>query len=416
VVYTVGVTPSTLAQRDANSNISNNNLIDGYQSIATSVTTVTLNVASPYQTYFTGSTAQTVNLPLASTLVVGQQFQIVSASSIITVNVSGGSATVLTMAAGSSCVFTCILASGSGVSSWAYQYSPTPLSIGGSTTQIQYNSGGALAGSSALTFTTTNVLTTTNDVSISGITFGVGGGGANTNTNVAAGLGANHTSGGSDGSTAIGFDANYNRLPGSATAVGYKALFNASSSGNTAIGYQVFSQAMSGGANIGLGSNNNSTTCGSNITSGASNLVLGNEPASNISSCVFVGDGAGNERFRIPSTGNLLYNSITDNANGKIQVTGGDFAFEDNSGINMMSTASNPMIGSATLSSGTVTVSTTQVKTGDFILLTGISTSTPCATCGDLSVGTVTNATSFVINSSINTDTRVVTWIIFHHH
>jgi|GEM_PF-2219160 len=381
VVYTVGVTPSTLAQRDANSNISDNNLIDGYQSIATSITTVTLNVASPYQTYFTGSTAQTVNLPLASTLVVGQQFQIVSTSSIITVNVSGGGSTVVTMAAGSSCVFTCILASGSGVSSWAYQYSPTPLAIGGSTTQIQYNNGGVLAGSSTLVLTTANVLTTTNDHLVNGITLGRGSG------NVL-------------GNTVFGLSA---------------MSANTSGFDNTIVGYQAGSGITTGFANsiFGYGPQGGA---GHFITTGRNNVLIGGYAGTNISNAVWISDGSGNLRFMIPSTGNFLINSTTDNANGIFQTTGGDHTFEDNSGINMMSSALNPMIGSATLSAGTVTVSTTQVNTGDFILLTGISTSTPCATCGTLSVGTITNATSFVINSSINTDTRVVSWIIFHHH
>ncbi len=77
-------------------------------------------------------------------------------------------------------------------------------------------------------------------------------------------------------------------------------------------------------------------------------------------------------------------------------------------------TGTNSTVGSANLSSGTVTVNTTSVHTGDIIFLTGITTSTPCATCGNLSYGNIVNNTSFVIYSSLNTDSRTVNYVIAH--
>lgn len=73
----------------------------------------------------------------------------------------------------------------------------------------------------------------------------------------------------------------------------------------------------------------------------------------------------------------------------------------------------NKSQGLATLVGGTVTVSTTQVLTGDRIVL---SRQTPGGTEGFLSAPTasITNATSFVINSSSGTDTSTVFWMIYH--
>jgi hypothetical protein len=76
---------------------------------------------------------------------------------------------------------------------------------------------------------------------------------------------------------------------------------------------------------------------------------------------------------------------------------------------------SNGTCGVSTLASGTVTVSTTAVHTlaaaggaGYTIQLTPIS----CTSCGALSVGTVTNGTSFVINSTNASDASKVYWEI----
>lgn len=76
--------------------------------------------------------------------------------------------------------------------------------------------------------------------------------------------------------------------------------------------------------------------------------------------------------------------------------------------IKVDTTGADAMAGRATLSGGTVTVATTKVKTGSIILLTPIG----ATNAGLLSVGTITNNTSFVINSASGTDARVVCWTI----
>lgn len=74
-------------------------------------------------------------------------------------------------------------------------------------------------------------------------------------------------------------------------------------------------------------------------------------------------------------------------------------------------TGSNARMGQATLASGTVTVSTTAVLTGSFVFLTDASGG---ANIGSLAVGTITNATSFVINSTNVLDSSKVNWIIIN--
>lgn len=78
-----------------------------------------------------------------------------------------------------------------------------------------------------------------------------------------------------------------------------------------------------------------------------------------------------------------------------------------------VSTGSNASMGTATLSSGTVTVNTTAVATGSTIFLT---CNTPGGTQGFLSApsGSITNGTSFVINSSSGSDTSTVNWWIIN--
>lgn len=96
--------------------------VPGYTTTATAAGTTTLTVSSTQQQFFTGSTTQTVVLPVTSTLVLGQTFRIVNMSSgVVTVNSSGGNA-VVAMVALSEVTVTCILTSGTSAASWDIQY------------------------------------------------------------------------------------------------------------------------------------------------------------------------------------------------------------------------------------------------------------------------------------------------------
>lgn len=111
-------TASAWAGWDANKNLSAVGFIPGYTTTVTSASPVTLTVGSNQNQYFTGSTAQTLVMPVASTLVVGQYWNIVNNSSAaITINSSGGNL-ILSLPASSETIVTCVLASGTTAASW----------------------------------------------------------------------------------------------------------------------------------------------------------------------------------------------------------------------------------------------------------------------------------------------------------
>lgn len=115
---TIAPTASSFAGWDANSNLSAKNFIEGYATTVTAATTTTLLVSSVYQQLFTGSSTQIVALPVTSTLVLGQAFEIVNLSSgAVTVNSSGGNA-ISVLNQNQSVVCTCILTSGTSAASW----------------------------------------------------------------------------------------------------------------------------------------------------------------------------------------------------------------------------------------------------------------------------------------------------------
>ena len=146
---TTAPTASSFAGWDANSNLSANNFLEGYATTATAAATTTLTVASKGLQYFTGVTTQTVTLPVTSTLVLGQQFQITNNSTgAVTVNSSGANV-VQVMAANTKLIVTCILTSGTTAASWDVHYTSeqietdgtfTPgLTFGGGTTGVTYS-------------------------------------------------------------------------------------------------------------------------------------------------------------------------------------------------------------------------------------------------------------------------------------
>lgn len=98
---------------------------ESYATTATAAGTTTLTATSAKNQYFTGTTTQTVVLPVTSTLVLGQQFRIVNNSTgLITVQSSGANAIAI-VSPGTACVFTCILASGTTAASWDFKFGGT---------------------------------------------------------------------------------------------------------------------------------------------------------------------------------------------------------------------------------------------------------------------------------------------------
>lgn len=139
---------------DANSNISANNLLEGYTTTATAAALTTLTVASTFQQFFTGTTTQTVKMPVTSTLALGQSFLIVNNSTGVVTVESSGANTIQAMASGTTAIYTCILTSGTTAASWSVTY----IAVGSSGTVTSVATSGLATGG---TITTSGTITVT---------------------------------------------------------------------------------------------------------------------------------------------------------------------------------------------------------------------------------------------------------------
>jgi hypothetical protein len=97
-----------------------NAALQTYTTTATAAGTTTLTNASTYYQYFTGSTTQTVQMPVTSTLSLGWSYHIANNSTgNLTLTSSGGN-TIATVLPGTTVHITCILTSGTTAASWDY--------------------------------------------------------------------------------------------------------------------------------------------------------------------------------------------------------------------------------------------------------------------------------------------------------
>jgi hypothetical protein len=102
-----------------------NNIKMGYSTTATAAGTTTLTVSSNYRQFFTGSTTQTIVLPVTSTLVTGMAFEIENNSTgLLTVNSSGGNL-VGTIPAGVCAHAVCIGTTLTTAADWDWDYIST---------------------------------------------------------------------------------------------------------------------------------------------------------------------------------------------------------------------------------------------------------------------------------------------------
>lgn len=91
----------------------------GYTTTATAAGTTTLTVSSTEFQFFTGSTTQTVVLPVTSTLTTGHSYVVVNNSTGVVTVQSSGANNVLVMGPQSTARFVCILTSGTTAASWS---------------------------------------------------------------------------------------------------------------------------------------------------------------------------------------------------------------------------------------------------------------------------------------------------------
>ena len=98
------------------------NFILGYTTTATAAGTTTLTNASNNQQLFTGTTTQTVTMPVASTMTVGTRYLIENNSTGIVTVQSSGANTIVAIPSGVSVKVTNILTSGTTAASWDYEF------------------------------------------------------------------------------------------------------------------------------------------------------------------------------------------------------------------------------------------------------------------------------------------------------
>ena len=94
----------------------------GYTTTATAAGTTTLTSASNNQQFFTGSTTQTVVLPVTSTLALGLSYLIVNNSTGVVTVQSSGLNTITLIPANAIVRCTCILITGTTAASWSFAF------------------------------------------------------------------------------------------------------------------------------------------------------------------------------------------------------------------------------------------------------------------------------------------------------
>jgi hypothetical protein len=92
--------------------------LGGGSTTATAAGTTTLTATDNYTQVFTGTTTQTVVLPVTSTLAVGRSFRIVNNSTGNVTVQSSGANTILVVGPGQAVIFTCVLITGTTAASW----------------------------------------------------------------------------------------------------------------------------------------------------------------------------------------------------------------------------------------------------------------------------------------------------------
>ena len=112
-----GVTTISDAQRPVIDNIKL-----GYATTATAAGTTTLTVASPHQQLFTGTTTQTIVLPVTSTLVLGLGYTITNNSTGVLTVQSSGLNDIVSVPAKATVKVVCILITGTTAASWSYLF------------------------------------------------------------------------------------------------------------------------------------------------------------------------------------------------------------------------------------------------------------------------------------------------------
>jgi hypothetical protein len=171
---TTSPTATAFAGWDSNLNLSANNYISGYATTATAAGTTTLTVSSAEQQYFTGTTTQTVLMPVVSTptLKIGQTWTIVNNSTGSVTVQSSGANNIVVLASGTQAVLTCISNTGTSASSWVFIIS---YKSGGPITAVTGSGNISSSGGTTPNITFTGLLPLANGGSNANLTASNGG-------------------------------------------------------------------------------------------------------------------------------------------------------------------------------------------------------------------------------------------------
>lgn len=271
-------TASAVSKWDANSNMSANSFIEGYRTTATAAATTTLVVGDAEQQYFTGSTTQTVVMPVTSTLVLGQAYTIVNNSSGVVTVQSSGANSIQAMAANTVLRLTVVNTGVTTAAGWNATYQSNTISSGGIST-LNGNSGSATGSTVTISSTGEKTLLFT---------------GSSATVSLATTDGSNNVCYGS-GAGAFISGSSYNTLVGQ-QAGGHNSLTGGF---NTMVGGQAGLAVSSGSNNciFGLGTAGNTTTGSSNIIFGYGNSPLNGSNVLSIGKATGTGDGELNSAF-----------------------------------------------------------------------------------------------------------------------
>ena len=197
---------SSLVLRDANSNITGNNFLNGYSAVTAAAGTTVLTASSAYYQRLSGSTTQTFQLPVGTTMANGQAFVFDNDSSGALSIVDNASGAIDTVPAGGYSFIFCEDNSTS-AGSWG-KYALLPASYDFSTTSANFGAavlsngtwqGGTIAsgygGTGLTTFTAANnALYSTSSSALAAGTLPVLAGGTGVTTSTGSGANALATS------------------------------------------------------------------------------------------------------------------------------------------------------------------------------------------------------------------------------
>ena len=142
-------TASTVAEWDANVNMSSNAFIEGFTTTATAAGTTTMTITSTQIQAFTGSSTQTLKLPTTGVVAGARYWVINNSTGAVTVQSSGAN-TIWVLAGNTDAKFTAIVATPTTAANWDFTYWADQIASGKT---LGVNNSIILAGTDATTMT-----------------------------------------------------------------------------------------------------------------------------------------------------------------------------------------------------------------------------------------------------------------------